>query len=108
VDPSVVPNREAQDGNDRTLPAIRFESLVEDPQHAIGTWRNSRVQDLPILHGRRAPLPRRAIVLLVVENGMIDRTRARVEVGTLSPDERLRLAVAVGDAAAALGYAVPA
>ncbi len=101
---------EAQDGNDRHL-LIRFESLVEDPPHAIGTLANFlELQDLPILH-RPTAAGLSAISnssFSVVENGSIDRTRARVEVGTLSPDERLRLAVAVGDAAAALGYAVPA
>jgi hypothetical protein len=106
-----IAEAEAGRNDTRRYLLIRFESLVEDPEPAIATLANFlEVEDLPILHrptsaGMSATSNSSFSAL---ENGPIDRTRARVEVGILSPEERLRIAVAVGDAAAALGYAVPA
>jgi hypothetical protein len=90
---------------------IRFEERLEAPQRTIDRLATFLgVANLPILHR-----PTRGGIFTpsnssfgLGESGTIDRSRVRVTMDVLSPEERLRLAVAVGDAAGALGYAVPA
>jgi len=90
---------------------IRFEDLLADPERAIGCLAEFLgVENLPILH---RPTSRGLSTtgnssFGTGEAGTIDRTRGRADVDLLSADEQLRLAVTVGDAAAAVRYAVPA
>jgi hypothetical protein len=90
---------------------IRFEDLLADPDRTIGCLAEFLgVEDLPILHrptsgGLATPSNSS---FKAGEAGTIDRTRAHADVNVLSADEQLRLAVVVGDAAAALRYSVPA
>jgi Sulfotransferase family len=90
---------------------IRFEELLEEPQRTTDRLATFlAVANLPILHR-----PTSGGIFTASnssfgagESGTIDRSRARVTMDVLLPEERLRVAVAVGDAAGALGYAVPA
>jgi hypothetical protein len=89
----------------------RFEELLEEPLRTIDRLASFlAVANLPILHR-----PTSGGIFIASnssfgagESGTIDRSRTRVTIDVLLPDERLRVAVAVGDAAGALGYAVPA
>ena len=90
---------------------IRFEELLEEPQRTIDRLATFlAVENLPILHrptsGGMSTASNSSFD--AGRERTIDRSRARVAMDVLSPDERLRVAVAVGDVAAALGYAVPA
>jgi hypothetical protein len=90
---------------------IRFEDLLADPGRAIGCLAEFLgVENLPILHRPTSSGLSTAgnSSFGTGEAGTIDRTRARADVNLLSADEQLRLAVTVGDAAAAVSYAVPA
>jgi sulfotransferase family protein len=98
-------------GDPRKYMLIRFEELLEDSTKTIDRLAAFLdVENLPILHrptraGMSAPSNSS---FDVAETGAINRRRTRMETEALSPEERLRIAVAVGDRAAALGYAVPA
>jgi sulfotransferase family protein len=90
---------------------IHFEQLVQDPDLTIAQLAAFLdVPDMAILHEPTSGgLPATINSSYdVTETRAIDPARVRAEPGALSPDERLRVAVAVGDAAATLGYSVPA
>jgi hypothetical protein len=90
---------------------IRFEDLLEDPRRTIDRLAAFlEMQTLPILYRPTSggiPAPSNSS-FDVAERGAINPSRARPAADPLSAEERLRIAVVVGDAAAALGYSVPA
>ena len=88
---------------------IRFEELLEEPQRTTDRLASFLdVTNLPILHRPTSGgmFTASNSSFGAGESGTIDRSRARAAADVLLPDERLRVAVAVGDAAGALGYAV--
>ena len=99
-------------GNDRgRYRLIRFEDLLESPKATVDRLAEFlELDNLPILHQpTSAGQPTSSNSSFAATAGaVIDRTRVRVDAESLSAEERLRLAVEVGDAAATLGYVVPA
>ena len=98
-------------GDPRRYLLIRFEDLLADPPRTIDRLAEFlEVPYLPILDrptrgGMAAP---GNSSFEMAEHGVIDSNRVRGNRDRLSPQELLRIAVVVGDAAAALGYPVPA
>jgi hypothetical protein len=98
-------------GNPDRYLLIRFEELLADPNRTIDRLAAFLdVENLPLL--RRPTTAGRSATANssfdVNASGAIVPGRARIDDRTLSNGERLRLAATVGDAAATLGYAVPA
>jgi Sulfotransferase family len=99
-------------GDVRRYALVRFEDLLAHPGRTVDRLaRFLDVKTLPILRQPTvAGLPASANSSFDAGDaaGTIVSARARADGARLSSEERLRVAVMVGDAAAALGYAVPA